>query len=241
MAASNSQLKYKVIYQYIIEKIESGVYKEGEKLPSEDELCLYFSVSRITVRRAMKELETAGYIVKKHSKGAFVRQGAITMTQDVMLGFSEEMRRKNRVPSSKLLSIGQKNAGPEVALKLGIPENGQIYYIERLRLADGKPMAIEKLNVPCYLLPDINGFDLTKSFYDLVKNEYHLTIQDAEQKISADIARKRDAGILTISVGAPILRLERVTYLDNHVPLEFVTSVYRGDTYEFCCKIHRNP
>ena len=86
--------KYQLIYQHYVKKIESGELKDGERLPTEEELCLLFDASRTTVRNALKELAYRGYIVKKHSKGSFVRSGEASMSLDSLQGFTDEMTRR---------------------------------------------------------------------------------------------------------------------------------------------------
>lgn len=225
--------KYTHIFQHFVDKIKSGELKDGDKLPTEDILCSYFNVSRITVRNALNELMHEGYIIKKHGKGSYVNTGVAKMQLNSLQGFTEEMKSRGMVPSSKLLNIALINANNIVAGKLHIEIGSKVYCIERLRMANDEPMSIEKVYIPYYLCSDIDRYDLTKSLYEILDKNYGLYPKKAEQSIEASSAGKREQDILGIKLRSPVLKIERVSYLSNNTPLEYVTSVYRGDKYIF--------
>lgn len=225
--------KYTHIIQHFLEKIKSGEMKDGDKLPAEEELCSYFNVSRITVRKALNELLYEGYIIKKHGKGSYVSSGVAKMQLNSLQGFTEEMRSRGLVASSKILNVELQNADTIVADKLQIDENSKVYCIERLRLANDEPMSIEKVYIPYYLCSDIEKYDLTNSLYEILDKQYGLYPKKAEESIEASAAGKREQEVLKIKLRAPVLKIERLSYLSNNTPLEYVTSIYRGDKYKF--------
>ena len=225
--------KYTHIIQHFVDKINSGNMKDGDKLPTEDVLCSYFNVSRITVRKALNELLNEGYIIKKHGKGSYVNTGIARMQLNSLQSFTEEMKSRGMTASSKVLCVSLLNADNIVSNKLQVEENFKIYCIERLRLANGEPMSIEKVFIPYYLCPDIEKHDLSGSLYDIFENHYNLNPKKADQCIEAIVGTKREQEILKIKLRAPVLKIERITYLSNNTPLEYVSSIYRGDKYKF--------
>lgn len=239
MGSGGSELKYQLIYNYVVDKIESGEFKDGDKIPSENEMCALFSVSRITVRKALSELEHAGYIIKKHSKGSFVRTGVTVMQLNALQGYTEEMKKRGLRPSSKLISVTRQPANDYLANKLRIDEKAIVYRIERLRLANEEPMSLETVYVPFYRVPEIDKFDLTGSLYKIFQDQYNLRMSRAEQVIEAAIADKKTAEAFHIKLRSPVLHIERTTYLAEGEPLEYVDSIYRGDKYKFYAVLSR--
>jgi len=231
--------KYQQIIQYILDKIENKEFKDGEKLPTEEELCSYFNVSRISVRKAFDELTHEGYIIRKHGKGSYVNAGVTVMQLNTLQGFTEEMKARGMEVTSKILSFILIDADNHIGEKLQIEEKSKVYVIERLRYVDQEPMAIETVYIPYFYCPDLNKHDLNNSLYGILQNHYGVCAVKANQSIEAGFANKREYEILNIKQRSPILRIERISYLSNNKPLEYVTSSYRGDKYKFNVTINK--
>ena len=138
---------YYQLMDIIIEKIESGELKEHDKLPSERELCEMYNVSRTTVRQTLQELEKENYIYKKHGKGTYVAPKVIDQSLVKFYSFTEEMKKLNKTPSSKVLEFELISCDSQLAKHLDTQEGVRLYKITRLRLADHEPMFYER----CYL------------------------------------------------------------------------------------------
>ncbi|HHV83496.1 MAG TPA: GntR family transcriptional regulator [Tepidanaerobacter syntrophicus] len=231
--------KYLQIIQYFAEKIENGDLKEGDKLPTEQEICNFFNVSRITARQALDELTNKGYIVKKQGKGSYVSINKMKMQLNSLQGFSEEMRSKGLEPSSKLLSLEICNPSLEVATKLNIDPSVKVYSIERIRYANNVALSLENVFIPFFLCPDIEQYDLTDSLYKILQKNYNIVIKRANQSIEAGFVDKRAAKLLNVKAGTQALIIERVTYTSNDTPLEYVKSLYRGDKYKFYVDLYK--
>lgn len=225
--------KYQQICQHYVKKIESGELTDGQQLPTEEELCQLFDASRTTVRNALKELVFRGYIVKKHSRGSFVRSGGASMSLDSLQGFTDEMAKRGLKSSSQLLRAELRSADLLVAARLNIAEQSKVFLIERLRMVEGKPMAIERVYLPFFRCPDLLDHDLTGSLYRTLDQVYGLRPQQASQALEATLAGREEAELLGLQVKAPVLRIERTSYLADLSSLEYCNSVYRGDKYKF--------
>lgn len=231
--SKRSTPKYQIVYNYYSEQIKSGQLQSGEKLPTEAQICKLFCVSRVTVRKALDDLQNQGYIVKEHSKGSFVSQDVSGMSLDRFQGFTEEMAERGMTASTEILHLSVEKAGKLAARKLNVDERSKVYVIERLRLVESEPMAIEKVILPCFYCPNLYKFDLTKSLYSLLEKEYGLRFSGANEVLEAACANKREAEILNIKSKAPVLKIERLSYLSDNTVLEYTLSVYRGDRYKF--------
>ena len=120
-----------------------------------------------------------------------------------------------------------------VAKALNIDVTQKIYFLTRIRCADGVPMAVEKVHMPFYRFAGIETQDLSKSLYALLKEQYGCECSKAVQSIQAGAASSHDAKLLKIKTGMPVLCISRTTYGMDGAPFEYVDSIYRGDKYIF--------
>jgi len=230
--------RYMQIIQYFVDKIDRGVLNNGDKLPTEEEICKIFSVSRITARQALNELANAGYIVKKQGIGSYVKN-KMKMQLNSLQGFSEEMTSKGLVPRSELLSIEVCSPSVEIAEKLKIDMSIKVYSICRLRYANDIALSLENSYIPFFKCPGIERYDLTGSLYKVLYENYGITFKKANQSIEAGFIDKKQAKLLDVKPNTQALIIERVTYY-NENPFEYVKSVYRGDKYKFYVDLYKN-
>ena len=228
-----NNIRYIQILHYYTDLIDTGKMHEGDQMPTENEICTLFNVSRTTVRMALNALCQNGYIYKIQGKGSFVSHKEAGMQLNHLYGFSDEMRRLGRAPSTRLISRQILVPGDRIAQALMLTSGQKVHVFERLRYADGIPMALEKVHLPFHRFPGIENQDITNSLYKLLSKQYGCERSRAEQNIRADLADRRAAGLLDIKSGMAVLRITRVTFDGNGVPFEYVESTYRGDKYVF--------
>jgi len=226
-------LRYQQIADYYSDLIRQGKLSEGMKLPTENEIATLFDVSRITVRRALDDLAQAGRIVRQQGKGSYVSCKRTDMQLNNLVGFSDEMRSLGLEPSTKLIYHGVQTPTESVMEALEIGSGQKIYLFERLRFADNKPMALERVHLPFHRFPGIENEDLTCSFYQIIRERFHCYPDNAKQSIYASPVSKYTAELLKITPGTPALQITRITYEQNNKPFEYVLSTYRGDKYVF--------
>ena len=232
MQMTRNGTRYAQIVEYYRNLIDQRTLAVGEKMPTEEQICSLFQVSRTTVRQAMSELAQGGYIERKQGKGSYVKAKRVGMQLNHLQGFSEEMRAMGMVSSSQVLSVRVEPCEPKVAALLRLDEQTQVISINRLRLADGEPMAVENVFIPFHLCPALVQRDLSGSLYRML-DEYGLRIAHAQQNIAAGFSPHAICELLKIKPNVPTLQIERVTYLENGQPLECVFSAYRSDRYTF--------
>jgi len=204
-----------------------------ERLPSERELCDHYNISRTTVRRAMADLFNEGLIYTTVGKGTYVAAPQMKEQLQPLSSFSEDITRRGMQPSSRLLRAEVQNANDEQAARLRLPRGAEVVSLYRLRLADGKPIALQLTWLPHHLCPDLLRFDLAQqSLYHILCSEYLLKLAHADTTIMAALGNPEECRLLVLSPPAAVLISQQVTYLDNDSPIEYTHSVFRGDSYK---------
>ncbi|WML46959.1 GntR family transcriptional regulator [Neobacillus sp. PS3-34] len=231
---------YHQLEAYLKEQIENSSLHADEMIPSEREFAERFQISRMTVRQAINNLVSDGYLYRQKGRGTFVSKQKVEQALEGLTGFTEDMLERGMKPSSRLLSFNTIASGSQVAHQLQVAEKDLVYEIFRVRLADGIPMALETTYIPIALVPGITEDNSNHSLYKYIENQLSLKISEATQEIEAAIARKPEADHLDIAAGAPVLLIMRTACLQDGTPFEFVKSVYRADRYRFIHRLKRD-
>jgi len=236
MSANASQRRlpmYFRIQQTILEQIQAGQLQPGAQLPSEADLAQQYQASRITAKRALDELVRQGRAFRQQGRGTFVAQARIREISGFR-SFSEDIRARGFSPSSRVLDF--KEVEPEAAIRdrLHLPEGEHAFLLKRLRLADQEPVAVETAYLPCHICPGLLQEDLGGgSLYATLTEKYNIVPTWADAEIEAVAITKKDALILNLKTGTPVLVAHRVTYTADYASIETVDSVYRGDRFTF--------
>jgi GntR family transcriptional regulator len=209
-----------------------------EAIPSERELMTTYDVSRATVRKAIDGLVADGLLTRVHGRGTFVARPRLESRLH-LASFSQDMRRRGLTPSTRLLAIELDLPPAEVAAALGLGEGEKAWRLDRVRLADGEPIALENGWHPQALLPGLDRHDLSDSLYELLADEYGLTIDTAEQTLWGESADDVVADRLDAPVHTPLLVFRRVSSAGGR-PIEYVVSRYRGDRYQIHMSLGRD-
>jgi GntR family transcriptional regulator len=205
-----------------------------QQLPSERELCERFRVSRMTVRQALVELSRDGLIYSRVGKGTFVSIPKIDQQLRALTGFTQEMVSRGSKSSSRVLEAKLQTASSSLTNILRMPPGAQVVFLSRVRFADQVPLAIETVQLPHSLCPNLLQHDFSvESLYHILEHEYGYRLTRAEQTIEAALANPRDLSLLQLVPPAPVLVMERLTFTDQNILIEYVQSTYRGDRYKF--------
>ena len=230
--------KRQPLYDQLVDLLQSKIENEmspGDVLPSERELCETYGLSRTTVRLALAEPETQGYVVRKHGKGTFVADTSREATN--LMGtysFTEQMRKMGRVPKTTILDFELRGAPKHAASFLDVRIGEPVIRIKRLRWANDVPMMVETTYLPANEFVGLTQEELsTTPLYDLMEKTYHQTIRAAEEEFCASICRPEEAELLQIPEGAAVLRLYRTTYNDRNTAIEYTRSVARADQFRY--------
>lgn len=221
---------YHQLEEVLKAEIESGRWRPGEQIPTESQLVENFGVSKITVRQALQGLVDLGYIRREHGRGTFVSKRKFDEGPRELTSFSEEMKGHSLQATSRILAQSVGEAEKRVAEALGIPIQAPIVMLKRLRLANGEPLTVQTAHIPAALVPGLE-IDEFSSLYDVLQTRYHLYAARAKETYLAATADESVTKLLGIRKGDAVFSVERVTFLPNDKPFEFVQSTIRGDRY----------
>jgi GntR family transcriptional regulator len=206
--------------------------KPDSPLPSDAMLCEEFGVSRMTARNAVQRLVQEGIVYRVPGRGTFVAEPPVHRQAGNLLSFTEEMRRRGRVPSSRVLDRVVREPRPSEASRLQLGPDDLVIALRRLRLADTEPMAIEEAVFPAARVATLlESADLEhRSLHDtLVHGGFVPTMGRA--RLGAEAAGPDDAESLNVPEGSPLLVEKRVIHDQDGRPLELCESRYAGDRY----------
>jgi len=204
-------------------------------LPTEIEICKHYDISRPTVRQAINELVTDGYLERVKGKGTLIVRTKIN--QDYLLvieSFNDEMSQKGLVHKTKVLEFEKKPANEIESTNLQIPLGSEVIKLVRLRSINDEPTVYVKTYLPAELFHGMLEKDLeNNSLYQIVENDYGYQIDRSIRTIEAIKADEILAKHLCIQKGDSIQYIESVSFLNNGLPFEFTLAFYRGDRNKF--------
>jgi GntR family transcriptional regulator len=209
-----------------------------EALPPERELAEEFGVSRITVRKALDALVGEGMLTRRQGAGTFVApqgEARVEKSFSALSSFSEDMISRGRKPESVWLSRTSGAVTPEESLTLGLSPGSLVYRFNRIRYADGEPMALEHSTVAGYCLP--SELAVNESLYEALDRHSARPVR-ALQRLRAVLFTGERAKLLGVEDGAPGLFIERRGFLKDGRAVEVTRSYYRGDAYDFVAELN---
>ena len=201
---------YQRLQSVLRDGIESGVYGPGDVFPSEAALMAEHSLSRITVRRAISELQREGLVISRQGAGTFVADPARAGAQ-CLVSFTSDVLRHGRTPGSELISL-RRQAGPDFAARhLGLLRDTELVHIKRLRSVDGQPVFLSDAYIPAAVLPclapdDLSRRGLDQSLHRLVERHHPVPLDDGEEVATAVIANEEVREIFELPQQSPVIR-----------------------------------
>ena len=229
---------YQQLQRALRDAIEDNRLAADEALPPERELAEEFGISRITVRKALDALVGEGMLTRRQGAGTFVTARSETRVEksfSKLSSFSEDMISRGRRPESVWLSRSAGTVTPEAALTLGLSPGSVVYRFNRIRYADGEPMALEYSTVPGFCLA--SEMSVGESLYEAL-DQHSARPARALQRLRAILFTGERAKLLGIEDGAPGLLIERRGFLKDGRPVEVTKSYYRGDAYDFVAELN---
>jgi GntR family transcriptional regulator len=236
------------IYVQLKDIIKSDILekriKPNEKIPSETVLARECSISRMTVRHTIRELQKEGWIFTKHGKGSFASSQNNTQMLIKLDGFSTEMIKLGFKVNSKILEVkktGFNNESMDAYSGLQEEKKNQLVMLRRIRLVEGQPFALESSFLPFHIGKDllVRGFDEHFSIYRFLEEELSIKLARADDVIEPKVITRRDAKLLGIKTGMPVLFISGTTYSKSGEPIEFIKGIYLADRYKLKVNIRK--
>jgi GntR family transcriptional regulator len=229
--------RYRQIADHLRALVESG--RPGDRLPSDAELCAAFGVSRMTARQAVDQLLAEHLVVRHRGQGTFVAERPVARLLGSPLSFTASMRWRGRTASSRLLAAGLVAPEPADAAALRLAEDADVVLVERLRLADGVPMAIERAALIPELAPILERDLATGSLHMAMEQLGHRPTTSHAQ-VTARLADPREARLLGLDDVGVLLCERRVIEDQDGVPVEHTETRYAAERYVFEAVEHRD-
>ncbi|MBT8459749.1 MAG: GntR family transcriptional regulator [Boseongicola sp.] len=225
--------KARRVYLLLRDDISNGRYGEGEFLPGENRLADTLNVSRITVRRALESLAADGWIEKKTGAGSVVlsRRGKDDKIAANFATLIPQLVEFDRKTTARLLSFSYGSPSVSVANSLGMPKGGRVQTAVRVRFSDGEPFSYLTTHVPEDIARNYDETDLaTQPLFRLLERS-GVQVEGADQSVTATLAGPDVAEALEVSVGSPLLWLERIVRDSNGRGVEHLSALYRPDRF----------
>lgn len=227
---------YQKLSRQLKQLVGSPEFPLGSRFLTEREISVRFQVSRATANKALSNLVSEGLLEFRKGVGTFTRGRSIDLNLRALVSFTAEATAAGKLPATRLLAFSRLTAleaPAEVALCLKLAGRDEVLALERLRLADGIAVILERRWVVAALWPDVQLADLGGSLYAAWAEKAKLKIEGADQTIRAVTIRAREASLLAVREGEAGLLITSTGYLSGHRPFWFEKTLYRGDAYEF--------
>lgn len=222
------------LYQRIKSQLKKQIseMRPNDRIPSENDLVRIHSVSRGTAKQAITELVYEGFLYRVQGKGTFVSPPKINRDFIHLPSFTSDIVRHGKTASNKVIYFGTVEAPFQIAEKLGIPPDTPLLRYKRVVMVDDEPLALVCSYLRSDRFPDLELEDARKSLYAALMNHYGIAPQTAVDTYSVLLASRKTANHLKIGENDPLLYSERISFLADSEPIEYVESFIRADKYQ---------
>ncbi len=234
----NQEKLYIQLTRIFLEEIHSGEWEKGCQIPTEEELCKTYNVSKITVRQAIHNLVSDGYLIKVQGKGTFVSSVLPVTGLAMKTRLTEEMFGEEVEVEKEVLFKGIRESGSDARNYLKTDD--AICYILCRRSVSGEPEYLEESFIPYQMLPDMEGLDITRSsLYSVLQEKGVKKIFKVVQTIEVARVQGEWAKYLKVEEGGPVLVVHRLLLSSDSTPVAYTRFLGRSDRYKFQTEFER--
>lgn len=235
----NHQKLYIQLYEIIKKKIENNEWAVGSQIPTEQELCKMFNVSRATVRTAILELTRLGFLKRQQGKGTFICKKSVSEGLTMLTSFRELMFEEGLTFSTNVLARTVIMPVDDLGIKLDIPPDKHIIYIKRLRLVDSEPVLLQETYIPYHLCPLLLEEDIEHtSLFESLEKKYGIKITKVKNYVEIAHLKTDDARLLGLPEGSAALLLTQHFY-SGETQIMYTCSVKGSDRFKFLMDLER--
>jgi GntR family transcriptional regulator len=233
---------YSQVRERLRERILDGTYAPQARLPSESEIGTLLKVSRITVRQALSDLQKQGVIFTVPGKGTFVAPARPSQDLTRLEGFGEAMSRKGHAIVNRVVKHLLADASAGVADKLRLAPGALASEIHRVRYLDQAPVSFEMTWLPESIGERLRQENLAeRDIFLILEADYGIALGHADIQIGAVNADAALAAALAVAPGTALLRIERLTFGTDGVPLDYEHLYVRGEAFQYALRLPRHP
>lgn len=236
---NKKQNKNDIVKQYIYAQIDKQLYRPGQIIDSESQLCELLKVSRMTVRKALDELVGESIVYKEKGRGTFVARKPKYAEFQCGVAFTKEVLKRGMVPTTKDSTLELLQADEDLAKQLHIEIGDKIWKVTRVRCADNEPILYAVEYYVYALCNDLTLNIVNKSIYNHLEDK-GITFAFLDQKLEAIICDKLIAPKLQVEVGHPLILMSLIAYMKNGIPFNCGIEYYRTDKYTLIQSIYNN-
>lgn len=233
---------YFQLQEILRDKLEDELWQPGDRLPTEEELCEEFSVSRTTVRSALHGLEIEGIIERSPKKGTTIARLRTPeyIFQSVIGSYALIYPQEGRL-ATKVLEAAVIKPPKQILSTLRLHHDDRVTKIARIRYVDGEPLFWTVAYVPYDICPDFVMEDFENhSFFQLLEKKHGIVIVRASRSVTATIASSRAVRNLGVKPGTPLFRVIIHSYIRGEIPVEYSDTYFRGDRVRFEIEVTRD-
>jgi len=218
----------------IIEKIKNGEYKENSKIPSEQEFCEMYDISRPTVRQAISDLTNSGYLYKEKGKGTFVSEAKLKIDIKDYSGFTDSILDSD-MPGERSIIFSERidiRDNQELCAAFGVSpgHNAGFAKIVYVNLRNDSPIALNVSYIPLNLFPSIiEDINANKPAYDIMRGKYPLLPSKSSSSLEVIYAGQEESRFLKVQQGHPLICIKNKISSKSGQTVEYVVSKYRAD------------
>ena len=235
----NPQKLYLQLYGIIRGKIERGEWAVESQIPTEEELCRLFDVSKATVRIAVAELVREGYLRRRQGKGTFVCKRVIPEGLSMLTSFREIMLEAGVVFETRVLAQTVLMLTDDLELKLDVPDDKHIIYLRRVRLVEGEPILLQDSYLPHAFCPTLLSEELEhQSVLEFLEERCGVRVTRVRDYIEIAALAEEEARILALPAGSPVLLLEQYFYAGD-AQVMYTRSIQRPERFRFFIELER--
>ena len=221
--------RYQQIKHFILDKIECGEWPESRKVPSENELCQQFSVSRMTARKALQELTACGVLMRQQGLGTFVAPLKPQSSMLTVNNIADEIKERGHGYSNRILRLSAENASEAVAVSLELPESASVFHSIIVHCENGLPLQWEERHINPRLAPDYLKQDFSRETPNVYLNRV-AALTEATHVVEAVLPSRETAEALAMDATAPCLRITRRSWC-RHGVVSLAKLIHPGDRY----------
>ncbi len=220
-----------VLVQRFREYCSARLLRPGERIGSERSLAEEFGTTRTQLRSALEYLEADGFVQRRlgRSGGVFRDNGRIQRHLNTVQGVPQMVREQGLTMTTVVLSADIGLSQPDEARNLSIPDDAIVCRVTRLRLVEGVSWSLDHSVLPASLFPRLWERDLTESLYEVLRTQFRVEPDRADESLEVVPANSDQAAVLAIEQGQPLLEIWRVTYDEHDTPIEFAHDFFRAD------------
>jgi GntR family transcriptional regulator len=228
------------IREELRERILSGAWQPHDRMPSESALMAQYGVSRITVRQALGDLESARMIFKVPGKGSFVTEAKPFQELGRLQGFAEAMGERGHETFNRVIRNETVPATDEVADRLRVAPGTPVTALQRVRYLGREPVSVDHTWLPLHLGARVAREDLAaRDIFLIIENDCATPLGHADLALGAAVAGPEIAAHLGLPPGAPVLHIERLTHDRDGRPVDHEHLYCRSDSFQYRLRLQR--